>query len=30
MIWDVGFVDAIRACGEIISMALGAGDDEKK
>ncbi len=30
MIWDVGFVDAIRACGEIISMALGAGDEEKK
>jgi len=30
LIWQVGFVDAIRACGEIISMALTSGDEEKK
>ena len=30
LIWKVGFVDAIRAVGEIISMALSDGNDEKK
>ena len=30
LIWNVGFVDAIRACGEIVSMALSSGDEEKK
>ena len=30
LIWQVGFVDSIRAVGDIISMALSNGDDEKK
>jgi len=30
IIWQVGFVDAIKAVGEVISMALTSGDDEKK
>lgn len=30
LIWQVGFVDGIRACGDIISMALTSGDEEKK
>ena len=30
IIWKVGFVDAIRSVGEIISMALSSGENEKK
>ncbi len=30
LIWQCGFVDAIRSCGEIVSMALSSGDEEKK
>ena len=29
LIWQCGFVDAIRSCGEIVSMALSSGDEEK-
>ena len=30
IIWKAGFVDGIKACGEILSMALSSGDEEKK
>ena len=30
LIWDVGFVDAIKACSEIIAVALSSGDEEEK
>ena len=30
MIWKAGFVDGIKACGDILSMALSSGDEEKK
>jgi hypothetical protein len=30
IIWQVGFVDAIRSVGEIISMSLSSGNEEKK
>ena len=30
LVWKVGFVDAIRSVGEIISMALSSGDDDVK
>lgn len=30
LIWKYGFVDAIKAVGEIIAIALSSGDDEKK
>ena len=30
LVWKVGFVDAIRSVGEIISMALSSGDDDEK
>lgn len=30
MIWKVGFVDAIKACGDILGHALSSGDEEEK
>ena len=30
LIWQVGFADAIRSVGEIIAMALSAGENKKK
>ena len=30
IIFQVGFVDAVRACGEIRAHALSSGDEEKK
>ena len=30
IIWKAGFVDAIKACGEIVANALSSGEDEKK
>ena len=30
IIWKVGLVDGVRACGEIVTMALSSGDEEKK
>ena len=30
IIWKAGFVDGIKACGDILSMALSSGDEEKK
>lgn len=30
LIWKAGFVDAIKACGEIVANALSSGEDEKK
>ena len=30
LIWKAGLVDGIKACGEIIAMALSTGDNEKK
>jgi len=30
LIWNVGFVDSIKACGEILGHALSTGEEEKK
>jgi hypothetical protein len=30
LIWKAGFIDGIKACGDILSMALASGDEEKK
>ncbi len=30
LIWKSGLVEGIKACGEIIAMALSTGEDEKK
>ena len=30
LIWKAGIIEGVRACGEIITMALSSGDDEKK
>ena len=30
LLWDVGFVDSIKACGDILSHALSTGEEEKK
>ena len=30
LIWKAGIIEGLRACGEIVTMALSSGDDEKK
>lgn len=30
LIWNVGFVDSIKACGDILGHALSTGEEEKK
>ena len=30
LLWDVGFVDSIKACGDILGHALSTGEEGKK
>ena len=30
LLWDVGFVDSIKACGDILGHPLSSGEEEKK